>query len=52
VDFFLRLGTSLELFFKNQGSGCKNSRPWVDYPKVHGPFCKISEFNQNNELFL
>jgi hypothetical protein len=22
-DFFLGLGTSLELFFKNQGSGCK-----------------------------
>jgi hypothetical protein len=49
---FLGLGTSLELFFKNQGSTCETSRPWVDYPKVQGPFYKISEFNQNNELFL
>jgi hypothetical protein len=36
-DFFINLSglrTSLELFFKNQGSNCENSRPRVDYPKV------------------
>jgi hypothetical protein len=52
VWIFLGLRTSLELFFKNQGSDCETSRPQVDYPKVHGPFYKISEFNQNNELFM
>jgi hypothetical protein len=31
---FLGLGTSLELFFKNQGSHWKNLRPRIDYPKV------------------
>jgi hypothetical protein len=48
----LGLGTSLELFFKNQGSNYETSGPRVDYPAVQGPFCKISELNQNNELFF
>jgi hypothetical protein len=52
VWIFLGLRTSLELFFKNQGSDCETSRLQVDYPKVHGPFYKISEFNRNNELFM
>jgi hypothetical protein len=37
VDFS-GLGTSLELFFKNQGSDCETSRPQVDYPKSPGTF--------------
>jgi hypothetical protein len=49
---FLGLGTSLELFFKNQGSDCETSGPRVDYPIVQGPFCKISEFNRSNKLFM
>jgi hypothetical protein len=51
-EFFLGLGTSLKIFFKNQGYDCKTSGPWVDYAKVEGPFCKVSELNRNNELFL
>jgi hypothetical protein len=27
------------------------SRPRVDFTKVQGPLCKISEISQNNELF-
>jgi hypothetical protein len=50
-DFFLGLGTSLELFFKNQGSGCKILDHGFYFPRVQGRFCKISKLNQNNELF-
>jgi hypothetical protein len=49
---FLGLETSLKLFFKNQGSDCEIFRPRVDYPKVHRPFCNISEFNRNIILFF
>jgi hypothetical protein len=27
------------------------SRPWVNFTKVQGPLCKISEISRNNELF-
>jgi hypothetical protein len=27
------------------------SRPRVDFPKVQGPLCKVSEISQINELF-
>jgi hypothetical protein len=27
------------------------SRPWVDFPKILCPLCKISEISRNNELF-
>ena len=27
------------------------SGPRVDFPKVQGPLCKISEISRNNELF-
>jgi hypothetical protein len=47
---FLRLGTLLRLFFKNQASNSK-SRPRVDFLRVQGPFCKISKITRNNELF-
>jgi hypothetical protein len=40
---FLWLGTSLELFFKNQGSDYDTFGPQVDYRKVQGPHCKILE---------
>jgi hypothetical protein len=45
-------GLFCELFFKNQGSDSETSGPRVDYPKVLGPFYKISKFNRNNKLFL
>jgi hypothetical protein len=49
---FLGLGTSLNLFFKNQGSNYETSGSQVHYPEVQGPFCNISELNQSNELFM
>jgi hypothetical protein len=37
--------------FQKPGVWLQNSRPLVNFPKVQGPFCKISEVNQNNKLF-
>jgi hypothetical protein len=49
---FSRARDFSEIILQKHGSDCENSGLWVDYPKVHGPFCKIFKFNQNNELFM
>jgi hypothetical protein len=38
---------------KPEGLSAKlvRSGPWVDFTRVQGPLCKISEISQNNELF-
>jgi hypothetical protein len=38
---FLGLGTSLELFFKNQGSGCKILDRWLISQKSRGLFVRF-----------
>jgi hypothetical protein len=47
---FLRLGTLLGLFSKIRGLTTKFG-PHVDFLRVQGPFCKISEITRNNKLF-
>jgi hypothetical protein len=46
----LRLGTFLDFFSNSNGLSAKYG-PQVDFLRVQGPFCKISEITQNNELF-
>jgi hypothetical protein len=40
------------IIFQKLGVWLQNSRARVHYPKVKGPLYKVTELNQNNELFL
>jgi hypothetical protein len=42
-EFFLRLGTSLELFFQILGASLRNYGLRVNFEETEGPLCKIPE---------
>jgi hypothetical protein len=42
---------NLEFFFQIPGVWVQKSRPRVDFPRVQGPFYKITKITWNNELF-
>jgi hypothetical protein len=48
---FKRYGPFWNYFTNARGLSAK-SGPRVDFPRVQGPFCKISEITRNNELFF